>query len=499
MTRLATFEGASSIPRLDFAVPFVEAIAWADERGVVLPGEFYGERLQSVRARAFTVSGLAAVDQVQQVADSLAQALAGGQSFREWQREVREAEPAVLGLPNGRLELIYRNAVQTAYGIGRTIQQRENVAVRPFLMWDAVNDDRTRPTHAAMDGHIAAMDDPVWQQWHPPAGHGCRCTRIALTEPQARARGYPQARPLVEPDAGWAGDPTEGNDDLVRVVLAKRDAMAAGGEPPIAADPGPASQFIDDALQQLTTGGRPVFLEQKTSKAAAEYAVKADLADFADYSGIKPEVANAFNASLFDHVREFPELRKNQRFIGSAQAQFSRFREIQVEKRFALLKAINPGVSDEVIRRAAEKQVKLPRVGAATWAHSWAQPDVGGVAVNRKFGADPETLKASLLRNEESKYHPIGANTIRSIADHEFGHQLDDLLGLHRDQEVLALYTEARAAGVREVVSGYAAKNIKEFIAEAWTESLNNPTPRKFAVAIANIIRSRYADKFPKP
>lgn len=67
-------------PRLPdgFDVPFADAIAWARERKSVLPAEFCGVRLQAVRARAFTVSGLAALDQVQQVADSMAEATAQG-------------------------------------------------------------------------------------------------------------------------------------------------------------------------------------------------------------------------------------------------------------------------------------------------------------------------------------------------------------------------------------------------------------------------------------
>ena len=43
-----------------------------------------------------------------------------------------------------------------------------------------------------------------------------------------RARFYPKLAPLAEPDKGWEGDPTEGNDDLVRVVQARRDACGVG-------------------------------------------------------------------------------------------------------------------------------------------------------------------------------------------------------------------------------------------------------------------------------
>jgi len=211
-------------PRLPegFDVPFAEAIAWARGRKAVLPAEFYGARLQAVRARSFAIAGLAALDQVQQVADSLAAATADGKTLREWQRNLPDS---VFELGSARRELIFRNAVQTHYGIGRTIQQRENAGTRPYLMWNAINDSRTRPTHRAMDNHIAPVDDPIWRRWFPPAGHNCRCTRISLTEAQARARGYPKAAPNVEPDAGWDGDPTD--DDVPGRLLAEKVAHAS--------------------------------------------------------------------------------------------------------------------------------------------------------------------------------------------------------------------------------------------------------------------------------
>ena len=104
------------------------ALAWARERKAVLPTEFYGARLQSVRARSFAIAGLAALDQVQQVMDSLAEATASGQTLREWQKGL---PASVFELGKARRELIFRNAVQTHYGIGRSVQQRENAAARP--------------------------------------------------------------------------------------------------------------------------------------------------------------------------------------------------------------------------------------------------------------------------------------------------------------------------------------------------------------------------------
>lgn len=204
---------------LGFDVAFDEALAFARDRGVVLPEDFYGRLQGAARARAFTISDIESVDQIEQVLDDMNDALANGQTFRAWQESVGTLLEA---LSVARQELVFRMAAQTAYGIGHTIRQRENKATRPFLMWDAINDNRTRPTHAEMDGFIAPVDDPTWQHWHVPAGFNCRCARISLTEAQAQARGYPMPPRAVSPDPGFDGpDPaddwtTQLDDDLAR-------------------------------------------------------------------------------------------------------------------------------------------------------------------------------------------------------------------------------------------------------------------------------------------
>ncbi len=207
---------------LSLKLPFAEAIAQAAGRGVTLPADYYGRLPAEARSQAFTVSGLTSLEQIKSVLDSLAQALADGRSFKEWQAA---ASGELGGLSSGRQELVFRNAVQTGYSIGRTTQQRENMARRPFYMWDAINDTRTRPEHAAMDGYIAPIDDAIWTRWSPPAGHNCRCTRISLTEAQAKARGYGrQARPNADPDPGWDYEKADGQGAALAMAMAKKAA-----------------------------------------------------------------------------------------------------------------------------------------------------------------------------------------------------------------------------------------------------------------------------------
>lgn len=200
-----------------------DALDWAIGRSVVLPGEFYATRHRAARNRMATVSGLAALDQIQGVMDAAHKALENGQTLLQFEKEASAA--GILGLPKHRRELIFRNAMQSAYGAGRELRQRNNARRRPFLMWDAINDSRTRPTHRAMDGHVAPIDDPIWQEWRAPAGFNCRCTQISLTERQARDRGYEPGNRAPEdthPDKGWAGSLLD-NTRLERAVQARKD------------------------------------------------------------------------------------------------------------------------------------------------------------------------------------------------------------------------------------------------------------------------------------
>jgi SPP1 gp7 family putative phage head morphogenesis protein len=127
----------------------------------------------------------------------------------------------------GRRRNLFRTAIQTHYNLGRWEQLEGNKARRPFLMYDAINDGRTRPAHRAMDNHIAPIDDPIWNRWYPPNGFRCRCSVIGLTEAQAKARGYgTKPTPDAQPDKGWDYHPAKGQDGALRKVEVNKLAKA---------------------------------------------------------------------------------------------------------------------------------------------------------------------------------------------------------------------------------------------------------------------------------
>lgn len=205
------------------------AAAWAKARGVTLPQHYYTLE-GAMRARAFTVSGLSNLDQVQRVVDGLNDALAKGQSFTKWQEVAKAVD---YGLSKNRLDLIYRNHTQNAYMAGHWNAIIEHKAERPYLMYSAINDSRTRPAHRAMHGVIRPIDDAFWQSNYPPNGHRCRCSAISVTTDIAMERGgVTQNIPEnARADKGWDYHPKDADKQLQKLAYERSNqaspAMAA--------------------------------------------------------------------------------------------------------------------------------------------------------------------------------------------------------------------------------------------------------------------------------
>ena len=215
-------------------VPFREALEWAENRKVVPSDIYYGELQGFARMKAFSVAGLSSVSQLRQVLDSLNAVMRSGGSMAEWKKMVRDGK-VPLALPNHRLDTIFRTNVLGSYARGRAQQHEETKDALPFLMYSAIDDDRVRPTHKALDRHIARYEDPFWRTHTPPLGYNCRCKLIQLTESQARARGWnPEAEtpaPDVEADPGWNYDKREGLKELVDPGIAQAITRAVSAAP----------------------------------------------------------------------------------------------------------------------------------------------------------------------------------------------------------------------------------------------------------------------------
>jgi SPP1 gp7 family putative phage head morphogenesis protein len=197
-----------------FDVPPTEALGYFRSKGL-RPTFSYADMIGRANDQAFTVAKMLDVDLLAQVRDSLDSALANGTTFGQWRRELEPVLRAAGWWGKGpmpdpitgqvvdaqlgsawRLETIFRTNLQTAYAAGQWREIQAQADLAPFLMYDAVDDFRTREQHRAWDSKVLPVTSPWWRTHYPPNGWNCRCGVIQLDAEQVAAMGI---TPLADP------------------------------------------------------------------------------------------------------------------------------------------------------------------------------------------------------------------------------------------------------------------------------------------------------------
>ena len=212
--------------KIKFNTPFQQAVEAANQRGVMLPADYYALPA-AMRSRAFTVSYLAKLDQVQAIFTSLQKAQVSGISLQQWQKEIDYKQ---FGVTKAHAETVFRNAMQTHYAIGHWESFQRTKKALPYLRYSAINDSRTSVCCRALSGIIRRVDDPFWTTHTPPNHHNCRSTLQALTESQAQKRspagvGLNQVESdLMNPQTGWDYNPAASHDAMLKGLVKEKIA-----------------------------------------------------------------------------------------------------------------------------------------------------------------------------------------------------------------------------------------------------------------------------------
>ena len=252
------------------------------------------------------------------------------------------------------------------------------------------------------------------------------------------------------------------------------------------------------------------FEPAKTIKEAEKFAKDILKISNVSYKGVDITTANSWNEGLKDTFERFPELRNNFGFVGEAHERNAMLKPILKQYYIDELIKRNPSFSVLEIEPYADKQVRIImkklQVGKSTYAQSWSPKNepfanFKGVSVNKFWGNKSDIFIKELSSDVSSKFHPVGCDTIRSVLDHEIGHQLDDLLNISDIKEVQDLFNNKTQEELTNALSRYAWDNDNnnkygEMIAEAWAEYCNNPEPREVAKIIGEIIEKEYYKKF---
>lgn len=202
-------------PDLGYALGLAprDAVAYLESMGI-RPTSNWHDLWQEARAGALTVAGMTRLDLLEDVRGALTRAVSEGWTQRDFiarlepelrrkgwtgkkeivNRETGEVRWVGKDVP-ARLALIFDQNVQSAYMAGRYRAMLANADARPWWMYVAVLDSRTRPRHAALHRRVFRHDDVFWQSHYPPNGFRCRCRVRAMDDDELESEG-------VKPETG---------------------------------------------------------------------------------------------------------------------------------------------------------------------------------------------------------------------------------------------------------------------------------------------------------
>lgn len=198
-----------------FGLEPTQAIEFLHNKKLLATKVFKKSLHDSAIARATTIARLSSLEMTNDIYNSMEVAKKEGKSFAQWKKDLISefekkgwvfghdksisrgidgkllADPKTgeyFGTPR-RLNTIYRTNVQAAYSAARYQRMMDNIDHRPYWQYSAVGDERTRPSHLALNGRIYRYDDPFWSTFYPPNGFNCRCAVIALGERDLKRKG----------------------------------------------------------------------------------------------------------------------------------------------------------------------------------------------------------------------------------------------------------------------------------------------------------------------
>lgn len=445
-----------------------------------VPHEVPGTVRYALENNAFIFSGFKAFHTLREVGLSLVTDKGDIKPFETFRRDVEAVNNRY---NHNYLYAEYNHAVGASLMASRW-QQIEADGDRYDLQYRTAQDDRVREDHAILHGTTLPPSDPFWSLYLPPNGWNCRCTAV-----QVRKGKYPQSDPDLSMLRG--NNCTENAKQQIFRFNPGKELNLFPSKHPYYKGPKP------EQVKQAIDGYTPAEWTPKTVAEAEQF--------FRDRLGVNcslkgftkkhMEQIQSIFRSVERHFQCWPELKKETLFVGTIRGRT----ELMTSALFEEYKRLYPGRSESLLldmaTKFARKACACPRCYA--YSHGYGKEyGLSGICFNTSWAG--EKIDTSLTNDVKSKWHPPGCGTLKAVFDHELGHEIDRLLGLRSNADFVKLYREETAKGLTHIgdcLSRYAQKNEAEFIAEAWSEYLNNETPRPIAAAVGTLIKKLYTEK----
>lgn len=185
----------------------------------------YEEMMHEAHHKAFTVAKVTRLDILEDINESLYNAMKSGATFDEWKKELKPTlakkgwygtkeitnpktgETKTIRIGSRRLRTIYNTNMRVAYSVGR---YKQMMGYKKAVYWRYTSAllENTRTSHASKHGMIKHRDDPWWSINYPPNDWNCKCSVSAYTKSELNDKGWSEDTSPHESIASsdWAYD-----------------------------------------------------------------------------------------------------------------------------------------------------------------------------------------------------------------------------------------------------------------------------------------------------
>lgn len=404
-----------------FTLAPAQAIGYFKAKGLKVTFD-WRDMLGAEHASAFTVAKMADLDLLADVQASLDDAIAQGLSYQSWADTITpllqqkgwwgrqavtdpltgETIVAQLGSPS-RLKTIFRTNVQAAYAAGQWDQIQAQKDVAEYLMYDAVDDHRTRPQHAAWDGTILPVDHEWWATHYPPNGWNCRCGVIQLSEEDVEDLG-------LTPNAKA---PRGGTSDWTNPRTGKVEKVDKGLDPGWNSNPGAThlatlQKLAQEKIQAMAP--KPAAAAARGLKAAG-----AQANDLAEQSGIATAPAIDATPSQIARGAGKAQIRAAEKGIADALKANTPY----LAKTIKAIQATKAGQALDPVELWAKAQADATKsqqsAALANWKNAQAQGKPGPASGKAVFDSLPEPAQIAIQAEIDGKL--AAAATAKAIDD----------------------------------------------------------------------------------
>lgn len=181
----------------DFQLQFQEQIDFLSQK-VNLPTETHNEITSRQHDRAFVVAGAMKADLLNDLHNAVNQAIADGQSFKQFQdgfdgilAKHGWLNDADKGYKAWRAKVIYQTNLRTSHAAGRYKQMTDPEVLkrRPYWRYRHNTVENPRIQHERWNNLVLPANHSFWKRNFPPNGYGCNCGVDAINERQLKAMG----------------------------------------------------------------------------------------------------------------------------------------------------------------------------------------------------------------------------------------------------------------------------------------------------------------------